>query len=240
MGRIIEEQRNLWGAQGQEVEPQRADLWVVDFRQAITGLNQQIATLESSDLEKLADTLEPFYATSVNLPVLATRAEDVNRDSRTYKMPGADEPLGEIKIVFLFDTTTNAKRSKVYALLETWRAFIRAGRGAMGNEASVTQLNEHFRIDYAFDIGLTLLRGSSNPTVNFSNQVSNVGNPSASPQFVIDAGVTNDLEQTAIYLLENAWLGSYRITDLDYSRGNELVKIEATFYAENILNEPIA
>jgi len=235
MARIIEEQQNLWGRQGQPIEPQRSDLWVVDFSQVITGLNQQIAA-NNYDLDKLAEKLEPFYATTVTLPPLVIKAEDVRRDSRPYKMPAFDDALGEIKVVFLFDTAIAATTSKVYKLLDTWRAFVRAGRGGMGHETSIDQLNEHFRIDYAFDINLTLLRGSSNPQVNAPNPEE----PTVAPVFTTLEGVSNDLERTAIYSLENAWLSSFRITDLDYSRGNELVKVEATFYADNILNEPVA
>ena len=238
MARIIQQQTNLWGVQGAQTEPQRSDLWVVDFRDAISGLNNQITT--ESGLDQLSSELEPFHILSVALPPLIVKAEEIKRDSRPYKMPAYDEPIGEVKIVLYYDSPITTA-SKVYKMLDTWRAFVRAGRGAMGHEVSVS-LNDNYRIDFAFDITLTLLRGSSNPQANAepSAQVVNVATPGGSPQFAIAPGVTNDLEQTAIYILENAWLSSFKISDLDYTRGNELVKLEVIFVAENILNEPIA
>ncbi len=235
MARIIEEQKNKWGVQGQQFEPQRADLWAIDFSQAISGMNQQIAA-NSYDLDKLAQKLEPFFAASVTLPPLVVKAEEVRRDSRPYKMPSFDDSLGEIKVVFIFDTAINATSSKVYKVLDTWRAFVRAGRGSLGHESAIPALNEHYRIDYAFDVTLTLLRGSSNPQINAPNP----DVPTVAPVFDTIFRISNDLEQTTIYSLESAWLGSFRITELDYARGNEVVKIDATFYAENILNEPVA
>lgn len=247
MARIIQQQNNTWGSQGATTDVQRADLWVVNFRDAITGLNNQITA--ANGLDKLSSELEPFHVLSVNLPPLATKTEEIRRDSRPYKMPAWDEPVGEVKMVLYYDTPIAPSASKVYKMLDTWRAFVRAGRGAMGNEVEIA-LNDNFRIDYAFDITLVLLKGNSNPTITVqaaaqtlqnTPQLASGFNATNSALSSLGGGeVSNDLEQTAIYLLENAWLSTFRITDLDYTRGNELSKIEATFVVENILNEPIA
>lgn len=233
MGRIIEQQTNIWGAQGSKAEPQRSDLWVVDFSQAISGMNQQIRE-EQYALAPLDPTLEPYYAHSVHLPPLGVRPEEVRRDSRPYKMPGFDECLGDIRIGFILDSGVAATSSKVYKLLDTWRAFTRAGTGSLGNEDAIQQLNKNYRVDYAFDISLTLLRGNSNPTLS-SDPNDEAG---VLPDTTGDE-VSNDLEQSGVILIENAWLGSFKVSELEYHR-TEVVKIEAVFFAENILNEPIA
>jgi hypothetical protein len=233
----IFEQKNVWGSQG-GLNPQRADLWFVDFTQVLRGINAQLpntdntmvvlplATLVSpfyvtTALAPLGSRVEPYYVASVSLPSLGIKAEEIRRDSRPYMMPGFDDPLSEIKVVFILESPVSTKNSKIYQFLDTWRAFTRAGRGAMGNEKTVT-LNSRFTVVFRFPVSITLLRGNANPTIQ-TLAVANAQLP-----------VSNDVEDCGVWQLENMWLSRFRATDLDYSKGNEIVRIEATFYADNI------
>ena len=265
-------QNNTWGSSGGP-DAQRSDLWLVDFTEAIAGLNDQIQPSQSSasnsvstELEAIS-SLEPHFIQSVRLPALKVKAETIMRDSRPYPMPGFDEPFGEIQITFLMESPTDGNTSKVYRFLETWRAFVRAGRGSMGNEGRVPELNSDYRIDFKFPVAITLLRGNLHPKmflteddidvpqVDFyggmaesnrymlANSLKNLSFPEQQrriSQFVRDSGVDpaelmkNPLEACAAFNVDGMWLSGFKLTDLDYSRGNELLKIEATFYADSI------
>ena len=213
--RVIEEQRNVWGSaspNGQDA--QRSDLWVVDLRQVIDGIN--------SVLSNTFEQLEPvgsFYAQSVALPTLQVKADQVRRDSRPYNMPTWDEPPGETRLTFILDARVNARHSRIYTLLDRWRMLVRAGRGQMGTEAGVN-LDEHYRITYAFALPIKLLRGSV-PNVVIAN---------------IGWQPGNDLELSGEYLLEKAWLSSFKMGDLSYE-GSKTVMLEATIFAENFADK---
>lgn len=265
MSRIFN-QKNVWGSQG-GVNPQRADFWGVDFSQVINGLNDQIrpgATSKlavTTDLVTLDFSVEPYYIASVSMPTLKVATETVRRDSRPYMMPGFDEPLPEIKVMFIMETPTDSTTSKIYRFMDTWRAFTRAGRGSMGGEKGVQQLNQNFRVNFRFPVTITLMRGNKSGKINnISSTFSQVSNEyygdldsfnrelaglseqeknARLKSIISSAGldvnaVENPLEDCAVFQLENVWLSGFKMTDLDYSKGNEIVKIEASFYADNI------
>jgi len=48
--------------------------------------------------------------------------------------------------------------------------------------------------------------------------------------------IANDLQYSGLYILENAWLGGFKMGDLDYSDAGTFLTLEATFYVENILD----
>lgn len=266
----ITDQTNIWGSQG-GVNAQRADLWAIDFKQVIDGINSQIfdGDLDTA-LNALQGNVEPYYISSVVMPCQKVKAVEVKRDSRPYMMPSFDDSLTEIRVNFILDTPTNAKTSKIYTFLETWRAFVRAGRGPMGNEKSVS-LNNKFLVGFRFPVAIVFLRGNANPTVTLSSLASSnrrfskdevssinqqiqiqasdpeIGGGLSQEELVQNAlsqgnfdfvvnGVDNPLEDCAIFQVENMWLSSFKITDLDYSKGAEIVRIEAIFYADNILD----
>ncbi|MGV0949192.1 MAG: hypothetical protein ACOYB3_00875 [Azonexus sp.] len=244
----------------------------MDFSQVIFGINDQIGgglspkTLRvETELTALTPTVEPYYIASVSMPALKVRADEVKRDSRPYMMPGYDEPLPEIKIMFVMESPVIRSTSKIYTFMDTWRAFVRAGRGALGNEKTVS-LNKSFTVGFRFPVSIKLLRGNSSPKVYavsqtlstpgntfighgaMLNQIATVPFNPATNKTAYDNRVStitgaadvavnaveNDLEVCGVFQLERAWLSSFKVTDLDYSKGNEITKIEATLYAENI------
>lgn len=236
MARIIDTQINPWGRQ-QGPEIQRGDLWIVDFNQALVNLadSADSGDLLSSGLNTpfLPDKLANYFAKSVALPDLKTKSEPIRRDSRSYPMPSWDEPLDAVRMVFWLDcagpggTSIDPYRSDIYQMLDVWRAVVRAGRGSMSSEFAIT-LDGNYRIDYAFDIQVMMMRASSNPTVS--------GITSTTANRTVPSSIMNDLEFSLKLRLVNCWLGSFRVSDLDYD-GTKMVQIEANFYAEDIVQE---
>jgi hypothetical protein len=152
VARVIQFQRNPWGAQagtGGE-EPQRSDLWVVDMTSVLRGITTQLNI-----------TLPPipsYFAQSVSIPELRVKADQFRRDSRPYNMPVFDEALDPVKITFILDAALPGYASRIYNVLDRWRSLVRAGRGSMSKE-TVPTLNDNYRIDFQFNVTVMLLRG---------------------------------------------------------------------------------
>lgn len=154
MARVIQNQRNPWGAQaglGGE-EPQRADLWVVDMSSPLRGISAQL----NVDLPPIPS----YFAQSVSLPELRVKADQFRRDSRPYNMPAFDDPPDPVKIVFMLDAAESGVSSRIYSLLDAWRCLVRAGRGQMSKEIDIN-LNENYRIDFQYNIAVMLLKGGA-------------------------------------------------------------------------------
>lgn len=274
MARDINNQKNPWGTQG-GLEPQRADLWVVDISSAIRSI-RTVLSLPLPDIPS-------FYAQSVALPELVVKPEQYRRDSRPYNMPSFDDALQPVRVTFLVDSNDDEQSSDIYLVLDAWRTIVRAGRGAMGTERHII-LNDNYRIDFAFNMHVALVKGghallqTTTPQAQARSAVAaqqpsgtlfNVKkDPSALNQLpmpgdateaaqqqtqtqqqaaLFSAGVANqlkglnsssvqnNLQIASLYVIENAWLGSFKINDLSYA-SNQLLTIEAQFYAENIVD----
>jgi len=233
MARIIEEQVNNWASQGGP-EPQRADLWVVDFTEALKGLYGVIldgtALTASAGLPYIPLKLATYFCRSISLPELKTRSEAVRRDSRPYHMPSWDEPLESIRMQFMLDcykpgSTSGAPyKSDIYQMLDAWRAVVRAGRAGMSGEYAIT-LDGTYRIDYAYNVPISLLR-PSDPTVTPATQ-----------DGMYSSIITNDLEFSVQYVLVNCWLSAFKLSELSYE-GTKLALLDATFYADDIEQPP--
>jgi len=275
MARIITEQKNRWGAARTQkgLDPQRVDLWVVDFTASVNNLNE----IYQNNFGEQINPVPSYFAQSITLPELRVKGDAIRRNSRPYNMPSWDDPMDPVKMTFLIENRTDAKSSHIYQLLDTWRLAVRAGRGAMGTERDV-RLNTDYRINFRFPLYLTLLRGARVPlsdvtatspapspvrtTTSFST-TSTVGNPTAqqgtgslflrrvaarlardranNPNFATSqAGATpfllnNDLQLSGFYVLQNCWLGGFRLDTLSYAQ-NGLAALEATIYVENVLD----
>lgn len=154
---------NRWGHRGDAPDPQRTDLWQVDFTNTVSQISSALRQ------GKLL-TIQPFDVQSVTLPDLRTRSEPVPRDSRPFHMPSMDEPLEPIQMTFVMNSD-QAVASDLLRVLSGWRTLVRAGRGGMSAETSFA-LNDNFTVDFAFDVTLTLVRpgmiqdtGGQTPTV---------------------------------------------------------------------------
>jgi hypothetical protein len=171
------DQTNTWGSVGGP-DPQRADLWYVDFSSVIAGLNEQITGADGNGVrtsfaaDELLPEVEAYYISSVSMPTLKVKAEEYRRDSRPYNMPGFDEAMTEIKVMFIMDTPVNVLTSKIHRFLEIWRAFVRAGRLPMGQEGYV-DLGDDLSVTFRYPTYITLLRGCSNPKISNYNRVTN-------------------------------------------------------------------
>lgn len=255
-----DKQLNLWGKQadgGTALEPQRNDLYLVDFKNAL----EFISLVTGSTFAPML----PQYVRSCTLPDLRTKAEPIRRDSVPYNMPSWDEPLDAVKIVFLLDTQAQSNRSDVIYFLDAWLALSRAGRGSRAfgyyRQAGWLELNSDYSIDFRFNINLYLLRGATASlaaqgflttgadktfqatqiqarSLTTSQAASQLQSGSVGANNFV-AGYSyqqNAITQTLVlhsnYLLRNAWLGGYKMSDLSYLE-NGLVQVEATFYIES-------
>ena len=246
MARIIDNQANIWGKQ-LGADGQRSDLWVVDFNQALSGLANVagMASLTSTvkntpamssglAVPYVPPKLATYFANTVSLPELKLKSEPIRRDSRPYPMPSWDEPLDPIRMVFWLDcfrpggSAINPYRSDIYQMLDVWRAIVRAGRNSMSSEYALT-LDGNYRINYAYDVRVLLMRPSSNPTVNA------VSTTTANAAVV--SSVMNDLEFSTQFRLVNCWLGSFKLSELSYEAA-KIIQLETVFYAEDIRQEP--
>lgn len=262
MARDVSEQRNLWGSAGERSpNAQRADLWVLNLENVVNGLNSQIRADSSTTLNPL-QSVQTYFAQSVTCPELKVNSEPFYRDSRPYMMPMKDEPLGMITVKFIMETPTSPTRSVVYQLLDTWRAYVRGGRGAYTAEGQVPRLNSEWKLTYAFDVVMTLYRGCLNSEVEMVDYFSGVsseyyGDKTAFIQELnalddpelkkkrlesmrVSAGfndgpaITNDIKKCGTFCFDKMWLSSFKMSELNYQQGNQFVTLEAQFFAENL------
>lgn len=261
-------QMNLWGKQsdsGFGLEPQRNDLYMVDFNSAQKG----VAVATKLPLAAIL----PQYVRSIALPEIRTKAEPTRRDSIPYNMPSWDDPLDAIKITFLLDTHAQDDRSDVIQFLDAWLALTRAGRGCRFDgyrpQLGYLLLNTDYGIDFAYNVNVYLLRGAnatgvgyvdnSNDTAQFDEFIARSNNAYQNKRAqdgLVQEGRADDLpppvppEENLLYtppfngtfqnlalhstyVLRNAWLAAYKLSDLNYTE-SALVTVDATFYADAI------
>lgn len=248
---------NQWGRQSGP-NPQRSDLWQVDLSALITGLN----TVQSGEEDGIfLPDMPRYFSASVSIPEQKIKAEPVRRDSCSYNMPGWDEPLEAFKFTFILDdggnqssSATISGQSTLYTLFTIWRAVVRSGRGAVGNESSFV-LNANYTLDYAYPIYIYLLKGQAPPGLsslqavigaNTSNSYNTTFQDSNDEAAITRAQLQSTgsdfsslaaqmgLDISGIYRLENAWLSSFKMADLSYE-GAKVHTIEASIYADNLL-----
>lgn len=212
MSRLIDDatKRNTWGSAAavgvNQLEPQRSDLWYVDFTNAILGAGDLL------DVPSLLAVRKQLVQ-SVSLPETKIKVEPFRRDSLPYNMPSWDEPLEAVKMTFLLDTNTNAV-STMQDFLRQWLELVRAGRGFRSTGYKPDNhgtppilLDANYRSPYRYDCFLSFLRGSNN-------------------------GETfSDLEAWQTLKLQQAYVTSFRISDLSYTN-SALVTLEACFQVE--------
>lgn len=152
----IREQRNLWGRQAssldQALDPQRSDLWEVDFSEVIEGLN-------SDELEAVTGArllaIPPHFTKQITLPELRIKADAIRQEQRQVMIPTWDDPLDPIKVTFYMETNTQTVSARAYRFLNAWRKVVRAGRDSNG-----AVLGAKYRIKYKYPVYVTLLSGS--------------------------------------------------------------------------------
>lgn len=261
-------QVNLWGKSanaGLGLDPQRNDLFFVDFSSALAGV---VFAAGVSDITAIL----PQYVRSLVLPELRTKAEPIRRDSVPVNMPSWDDPLDPVKITFLMDAHGQEDRSDVMLFLNTWLALTRAGRGSRFQGYSAPQgyllLDSDYQVNFQFNINLYLLSGAALAQGGYADasqdasqaQAAVLANetyrnmraqsgliqdggapppvpstPAATAYAPMDEGspVEQNMVVQAVYILRNAWLGAYKISDLNYKE-NDLVSVESTFYVDDI------
>lgn len=209
---------NPWGKQPR-TNLQRSDLWQVDLSAVAQGIRETLG---------YCPEIPSYYSASVSLPELKVTSEPIRRDSRTYQMPAHDAPVEAARLVFRVDdgqggssNDRSVGTSTICLVLDYWRRLVRAGRGAVGTEPEI-RLNTNYRVDYAFPVYLYLLRG-------YGDESQTVIAPDGFKQ-ALEGG----LYISGIYVMENAWLSAYKLSDLNYDSTGHLT-VEATICCENLL-----
>lgn len=162
----VREQVNLWGKQADQgggLEPQRNDLYLVDFEVAVEGVQA------ASNIQPKIGLVIPQFIRSISFPETRVKADPIRRDSMPCNMPSWDDPLDVIKLSFLLDTSNLENSSVVTRFLDTWLALTRAGRGTRSGFTSAPgwlTLNSKWSVDFRFPIHLKLLRGTDKPARN--------------------------------------------------------------------------
>lgn len=243
--------KNEWGVQGGP-NPQRSDLWQADLENVIRNLNR------SDPYHPDLQILPRYVPCAVSLPSMKVKPEVYWRDSRPYQMPSMDEPLDGVRISFIMDDGKNVAQSEVYRVLDSWRRLVRAGRGALGSERFLV-LDQDYTLAFRFPIYLYLCRGHgpappastvatesrfarpNTTTQNATFDATSALAPSAiqtrrlvEREEAFRQQLTAGLELTNIFMLENAWLADFKISDMSYDQAKVLT-IDGTFFAENIL-----
>jgi hypothetical protein len=246
MSRFINthEPRNLWGRAADEggLEPQRNDLWLVDMKNVISGLNRQ-GIFETLGLAPVTVFL-PQYAQSVSLPDLKIKPEVVRRDSVPFQMPSWDEPLEPLKVVFLVDSTTSANGSRVLSVLQAWQALVRVGRGTRTGLYDTQTAGEldpwiplkgpDYEFNYAFPVAIHLLGGFTGvgaATTSAAAQEAAAQVWAGNMEWA-SSSAASQLTLVSSWYLKNVWIGGWKLGDLSYAE-SKLLTVEATLYAES-------
>lgn len=243
--RQFAQQLNPWGRQG-GIDPQRSDLWLIWFTDVVQGLREQASSV--ADFSEL-DDIYPYEAQTLALPEQKIRTETVKRDSRAYQTPSWDEPLDPIRMTFLLNVNSGPERRQgILAIFTAWRALIRAGRGAVSREHSF-RLNDDYRINFAFDVPVLLLKGGRLRAATTASQATPLLRPNLAglPGILVgpqssffSASTTNrpatktDLEVSYTFRLIKLWLVGWQVQQLSHEE-TKLLQITATFCADDIV-----
>lgn len=243
MGRITvtgDSLKNLWGAQGGSMEPQRTDLWQVDFSQALEGMRSHLYHLvekgiggaDTQALVTLCGEVDilPQYVQSVTFPDYNVKYEDVVSYNVRSKLPIVDQGFDTVKMRFVLDAA--AEGSRVLSFLELWQAFVRSASGKR-SPSGVPPVPLYISAEaqdvpgtpFEFDVYVNLLSGS---TTDFST-LSRSGNA--------DFGAVGMDVVTKINLVR-CWLASYRLPELSYE-GSKVATIDAAFVVTDLVRVPV-
>jgi len=253
---------NLLGKSG-GTDPQRGDLWQVDLSAVIAGINQrfitQIPQLPQYFVAGIALPDQKVKAEPVRRDTriyqMPSWDEPLEPATLTFHLDDAGLMPGDVP------------QSLVYRIMDSWRKLVRAGRGAVGSETFVN-LKEDYTPNYTFPVYLYMLKGYGLPETAFTQSAA-VPKGTKGATVLMDKSVmiqdltmenidratkievlanagqlfTSQMDQglvvSGIYVLEDAWLSSFKIGQLSYQAGG-LATLDAQIYAANILNASIA
>lgn len=232
------------------MDAQRTDLWQLDLQAVVARITSALRSSNNLYYDAMPDPGSArYYARSVDIPGLTVEGVVVMRDTLPYTMPGADKAPAPVTVTFLVDTPTPAPYlgSKLITLLYSWRALVRAGRGAFdgGFSPSNTSFEISFGLadaadkgslqpNYRFDVPFNLLQGDTpvnrGSLINIVNQqnVTSTGGGGAIPV---------GYQYSTSLMLRQMWLADFKISPFKYE-GSSLAEITATFHCTSVV--PVA
>ena len=218
--------KNPWGSKagaGYGVIPQRSDLWTVDFSSALSGINaafgSQTMMKDTNELPKpTISGVDSYDIQQLSLPATTVNSDAFRRGSIPYVMPTFDNQLDAVRVVFMIDggdrAVTQMNGSYVLNFIEAWHMLVRAGRQPRGSGYWV-RLTQNLTSSFRFPVTLRFLRGSA------YQDPATLG--------------ADELEPGMELTLENAWVSSYKLSDLTYlSTG--LLTLDVTLVCEAVTN----
>jgi hypothetical protein len=241
VGRVRDTQRNVWGEQ-EGLEPQRADLWLVN-------LDQVASTFYQTGFYKGFSGKTSYYASSVSMPEKRVGTVVMRRDSRPYNMPSFDEPLSPTTVVFRHEInpkkilgdveSSSPYSSEIYKLLNFWLNLVRAGRGAMSVEDDFTLSTNFSTVTnrgisplHSHNIRIALLKGNQARASGVLPSGKRIDTDMlAETEEHFDFFTT--LEESSVFILHKAWIFSLKVSDLSHEQSG-LSSITAQFYADDI------
>lgn len=227
----VQNWKNPWG---QILDQQRADLWRVNLASSrairnggsITMLESLKATYSAMPaaqfLSQMSEEDFDFFPLSVAIPELRIVPEAfTNTENQPAPLPGFDEPVGGVRMVFRVETSEPGRVSRIIQLLQCWRDAARAGRSTGQNDVPMLLPGGVFPV-FRFDVVVRLYAGAR--LLSDRNFAYNKFQLVMPPSFTV--------------LLSKAWVSAINVSDLDYSKNGEGVTVTATLFPANIRYNP--
>jgi hypothetical protein len=243
----VKDIKNLWGSEGSSLEPQRTDLWALNF--------SSVHTKHLRD--RVPKVLPPYFPTAFSPPERRILPEPYRENNQAVMRPGYDVPLGLFRVTFILDAPILGDFSVVQDFIDAWYSLVQSGREMSFNgRKSTFVLNSDYTFpQYEFDIVLCLLRGlkpfemekfNALQQVAYANRQnqSTVNNTASalSGSHSLDVSLRHEgsgqpesvygLPVSSYYLIKGAWPFTQKLSELTYE-GSRVATLEVDFAARD-------
>ena len=241
---------NPWGRAGSTLDPQRADLWQINFDLILTDIRTWLKNIPGTSsgaqranqilqaLPKMDDT--PFYARRVDFPKITIGNYPVRRDNAWFVAPSYDNQPSAVTVNFFHEVKSQSASytgAAIWALMEAWQALARAGQQvtpasgqlSVGLIAAASPPNS-LKIPYKKSFYVDFLSGSA-PAFAGGNSSAGLsaGSPATNSYFGASstAGRNSDmgLGVVAEYKILNAWPSEVSLTPVSVDPGLEEIQV---------------
>lgn len=242
MGQILDGIKNPWAAAGNpgwigSLDPQRTDLFTIDFSEAITSINLILLAAVNGPQGNIARSLlgamptrsnAAYFPSGVDIPERSVAYTTTRRHEIAYNLPSWDGAQPPLNVTWTMDSGNSVfKVARPLVLLRAWTAIVRAGRdGQDPNELYLDLLTASggrgYVPDYKHDFVVYLWRGKSDAATPAAFT------SAATPE---NAGV----ELAGRWLVRNAWLTGFQQPSLSHAGGSAVGTIRSTFACDAVV-----
>jgi hypothetical protein len=203
-------------------------MWMLDFTNVVQGLRS--VWQEPIDI---GDDLH-YFAQKISLPPVQIDTMKVMVGSVPVSFPGMDAVMGDLRIDFLHEIPPpgGRQRSRIYFLMNLWKACVRAGRTGLTLDNLITPLSPpnngtgSMVPQFKYDIGIKLLRGLGSQEAAIINSSINSNDPSVSDI---------ELPTAASYIAKDCWIKELSLDGFDHNSKGEPTLIKTAFAVRNII-----